>query len=337
MLLLVANPTAQSGKNAARIDKARRALNRHGLLHDFLPTAPNGETVQQVSNALQRGTYKMVIAMGGDGTFAEVGKGLIRSGTQIPMGMLPTGTANDQGRSFGLSSAPDALEHNVAVLAAGYTAPLDAGHIEALDFLGHPVATDWFFDSAGWGMSARTLQTRNKDRRLVESVPLVREVYRDRFVYAGALLRTFMQSWIEEQRFEAEVITPKGRVFLSSLTDLVVKNTRYYAGAWVFDETASPEDGEMELVPFSGQNEWLARAVVNLDGLPVHEHNLQTVGLSLSEVIRAPRFEIHIQDRPLSSPIESQLDGEEWSRASRFLIEVKKHAITLCCPAPESR
>ena len=33
--------------------------------------------------------------------------------------MLPTGTANDQGKSFGLAAGPDALATNVAVIAAG--------------------------------------------------------------------------------------------------------------------------------------------------------------------------------------------------------------------------
>ena len=28
--------------------------------------------------------------------------------------------------------------------------------------------------------------------------------------------------------------------FLSGVTDLIVNNTRYYAGAWVFDQSASP-------------------------------------------------------------------------------------------------
>jgi diacylglycerol kinase family enzyme len=117
--LLVANPTAQSGKNAARIAQAQTLLDRAGVVHTLLPTLPAGATVGAVSEALRGGDWRCVIAMGGDGTFSEVARGLHASGRaeDIPLAMLPTGTANDQGRSFGLSADPKELARNVAVLA----------------------------------------------------------------------------------------------------------------------------------------------------------------------------------------------------------------------------
>jgi diacylglycerol kinase family enzyme len=271
--------------------------------------------------------------MGGDGTFAEVAKGLLASGRHIPMGMLPTGTANDQGKSFGLESDESALPRNVAVLAAGRTAPLDAGRITAFGVLDEVLATDHFFDSAGWGVSAKVLKMRNEDRRLVAGVPLLRELYRDQLVYAGAILREFLLSWVQEQPFEAEVTTAAGTVFLDGLTDLVVKNTRIYAGAWVLDPTGSHEDGEMDLVPMRGRAEWAARGIVHHEQIPLNEPDLAEVGVTLSAPIRAPLFDIRIHDRPLAQPVECQLDGEEWIRANRVRIEVLKHAIQLVVPA----
>src|SRR5580658_2297167 len=99
--LLVGNPTAQSGKNAARIERARTALREAGVTCDLLPTLPDGATIAAVTRALDDGGYGVVIAMGGDGTFREVASGLLESkrSTGIALGMLPTGTANDQGRS----------------------------------------------------------------------------------------------------------------------------------------------------------------------------------------------------------------------------------------------
>lgn len=332
MHLLVGNPTAQSGKNAARIDAARQLMDGWDLRHDFLATRSGGRTVGDVKRALQSGQYETVIAMGGDGTFAEVAKGLIESGSHIPMGMLPTGTANDQGRSFGMSSSPAALETNVATLVARHIAPLDAGRVTAFDILDQPIGQDWFFDSLGWGISARILRLRNEDRRLVSGIPLFREVYRDQLVYAGALLRAFLASYIEEQKFEAEVITPDGHHFLHGLTDLVVKNTRYYAGAWVLDQTASSEDGLMEVVPFHGRNEWIGRAIVTLDTTPLPLHELEAIR-KMSPIIRAPTFTVKLLDRPLGEPVEAQLDGEEWLNAASWRIEVVRHALRLIVPA----
>ena len=111
MYLLVANPTAQSGKNAARIERARRLLDERRLPHQFLSTQPGGGTVAAVKAALDDGDHHTAIYMGGDGTFAEVAKGILQSrrAGEVRLAMLPTGTANDQGKSFGLHASPDAL------------------------------------------------------------------------------------------------------------------------------------------------------------------------------------------------------------------------------------
>jgi diacylglycerol kinase family enzyme len=331
MHLLVGNPTAQSGRNAERIDEARRLMDQVGLAHDFLATRAGGRTVGDVAKALSGGAYACVVAMGGDGTFAEVAKGLLASGTALPMGLLPTGTANDQGRSFGMFAAPKYLEQNVRTLLAGHTVPLDAGHVYAYDLVDKLVAEDWFFDSLGWGISARILRMRNEDRRLVGDVPILRELYRDQLVYAGAILQAFLASYVEEQKFEAEVDTPAGPIFLDGMTDLVIKNTRIYAGAWILDPTSSPEDGEMELVPFRGRNEWIARAVVHLDGVPIPVPLDQLA--ELSPIVRSSRFTVRVNDRPMGQPVEAQLDGEEWISAASFRVEVVRHALRLIVPA----
>ncbi len=328
MLLLVGNPSSQSGRNAERIALARALMERHGIANALLPTRPDGLTVLDVAERLRGGGYEAVVAMGGDGTFADVAKGLMLSGTQIPMGLLPTGTANNNGRSVGLSADPADLERNVMTLKEGTPAPFDAGHVAAFDVLDRHVASDWFFDSMGWGISARILRMRNEDRRLVAGVPILRELYRDRVVFVGAVARAFLESWVGDQQFEAEVTTEHGTVFLEHVTDLIVNNTRYYASAWVFDPTSSHEDGEMELVPFRGQQEWIARCAVSIDGLPPVDDTLP----EMSPIVRARRFEVRLLERAGADPVETQLDGEQWAGATRWDIEVVRHAIHLLVP-----
>ena len=69
-VLLVANPTAQSGRNAERIARAGQLLDAAGLAHTLLPTLPSGGTIGAVRDALSRGDWSMVVAMGGYGTFS---------------------------------------------------------------------------------------------------------------------------------------------------------------------------------------------------------------------------------------------------------------------------
>lgn len=333
--LLVGNPTAQSGKNAARIERARALLDEHGVAHRFLPTEPAGRTVEVVARALDDRALDCAIYMGGDGTFAEVAKGILRSGRaeEVRLGMLPTGTANDQGKSFGLSAEEDALPTNVAVIAAAHEARLDVGRIVARE--GDVVVReDLFFDSAGWGISPRVLQLRNEDRKTIEGVPVLRDLWRDHAVYLGAMLRTFASSYIEDDKFSATVVADGVTHELVGLTDLVVKATRIYGGMWVFDPDSRPDDGKFEVEPFVGKRDWLSKAIVALDGSGMTERALKTIGVEHSEGFSASRIELDLMAAPGGLPLCAQIDGEEFPATSQVLIEVLPRRLRLIVPAP---
>ncbi|MGZ3475252.1 MAG: diacylglycerol/lipid kinase family protein [Polyangiales bacterium] len=329
--LLVGNPTAQSGKNAERIDKARKLLDQSGLSHDFLPTAPAGKTVDAVRDELLAGTYETVIAMGGDGTFAEVAKGLLSSKRDVRLAMLPTGTANDQGKSFGLSSLPAALPHNVAVIAQGNETRLDAGRIVALDEGGKVLREDWFFDSAGWGISPRVLATRNEDRAQISKIPIVREIFRDHVVYAGALFRTFLSSYVEDQKFDAELTVDGQAIRWANLTDLVIKGTRIYGGLWVFDPTSKHDDGLFEVIPFLGKRDWTSKALVHLDQTGMLSESLENMGIEHSTSLRGARIDLELLPHP-GMQIFAQIDGEEFPTSARIQITVHPRVIRLVIP-----
>jgi diacylglycerol kinase family enzyme len=329
--LLVGNPTAQSGKNAERIERAVRGLGAVGVACDVLATLPAGATIPAVADRLRGASYRCVIAMGGDGTFREVGSGLLESGRadEVAMAMLPTGTANDQGRSFGLDAGEAALERNLEVIVAGRETRLDAGKMVTSD---HPA---WFFDSAGWGISARVLRARNEDRVLVEEhAPLLKTLYRDHLVYAGALMRVFLESYVVDDTFTAEIDAEGpagGRVVLDGLTDLIVKGTRVYGGAWVFDRTSRHDDGLFEMVPFRGKLDWMSKAIVDLDGNPLTEEMLNAVGVEHSRPFRFSRATVKLTWPEGGAAPAAQIDGEEHP-ADHATIEVVPRAICLVVP-----
>lgn len=334
--LLVANPTAQSGKNAARIALAQDHFAKLGVTVELLSTLPAGGTIGAVEKALARGEHGVVVAMGGDGTFREVACGLLQSGRarEVAMGMLPTGTANDQGRSFGLEAAQDQLARNVSVVAEGHETGLDAGRITARDDDGHELASTWFFDSAGWGLSARVLASRNRDRSIVEKVAGLRELYRDKLVYAGAFLREFLDSYTLDDKFDAHVVADGETHELEGLSDLILKGTRIYAGAWVFDRDARHDDGEFEVVPFHGKRDWTSKAIVDLEGNPVTEEMLNAVGIAHSKNLSATDIAITLRRRKEGgAAIAAQLDGEEWIPSPRIEVKVQRKAIRLIVPA----
>src|SRR6266480_1001838 len=145
--VLVANPTAHSGKAADWIRHARALLDGAQIAHRFVATEPEGATVERVREAIDDEGARVIVYMGGDGTFAEVAKGILGShhAAEVAMGMLPTGTANDQGKSFGLDAGPGALERNVGVVAEGNTVGCDVGRL-VITRGGKEIHRDLFFD-----------------------------------------------------------------------------------------------------------------------------------------------------------------------------------------------
>jgi diacylglycerol kinase family enzyme len=333
--LLVGNPTAQSGKNEARIAEAQRLLMASGMTHHFVATAPAGGTVQLVAEALASDrALDTAVYMGGDGTFAEVAKGILASGRadEVRLGMLPTGTANDQGKSFGLDAGDADLLRNVRVLAEEHEARLDAGRLRALDAAGVLVREDWFFDSAGWGISPRVLALRNEDRKAIADIPLVRDLWRDQLVYAGALLRTFLASYVDDGKFDARVCADGVEQHWRGLTDLVVKGTRIYGGLWVFDPGARPDDGKFEVVPFVGKRDWVSKALVHLDGSGITAEAFAAVGVRHSENLSAAEIVLELEEQP-GQPLHAQIDGEEFPATPQVRIDVAARALRIVVPA----
>src|SRR5439155_19168451 len=138
---------------------------------------------------------------------------------------------------------------NLGVLLAGKKTRLDAGKLDGA----------WFFDSAGWGLSARVLRERNLEREVVGKIPILRDVYRDQLVYASVLLRVFLDSYVVPDKFDAEVVADGKKFELTGLTDLIVKGTRVYGGAWVFDRDSAHDDGKVEIVTFRGKHDWTSK------------------------------------------------------------------------------
>lgn len=334
--LLVANPTARSGRAKKFIDEAMAALDEANLAPEFIPTLPEGRTVSALATRLEREDVHRVVYMGGDGTFAEAAKGIIlareRSGIDVPLGMLPMGTANDQGRSFGIISGARALRRNVDIIAAGIEQWLDVGRIEALDAHGRPVAQDLWFDSCGMGMSAQILYRRNRDREWVEHVPMLRSFYRNKVVYTSATLRTLMRGLVGRSSFALELILDDKREEYEGVTDVLVQGTILYAGDWIFDPEAKPDDGRFEVIVLRGHADWAAAAIGGHKRNPVTGDDLEVLGLPRRQVPRGKTIEVRLFRPKRVAQIHAQIDGEEFVSTDHFRIENLFHHLRIIVP-----
>jgi len=335
--LLVGNPTARSGKAKARIEEALAGMRERDLPVRFLSTQPAGGTVPEVISAIQSGDVDIVVYLGGDGTFREVAKAVLSardartpSGQPVRMGMLPSGTANDQGKSFGISSQASAVPENLDILARGHVRPVDAVYLERLDADGAVVDGDWFFDSAGFGMHSAILVGRNRDREIVARVPVLRDLYRDQAVYVGAGLREYLRSYVAPTAFDATVIAHGNRHELTGLSDLIFNNTAIYAGSWVPARHCEPDDGLVECVQMRGRHEILAHLIADLKDAPVLQGAFEWWGLT-AESFPGAAFDITLHTAR-GNDVYSQIDGEEWQAGRRFRVTVHHRVLPLIVP-----
>lgn len=128
--------------------------------------------VADLTAALHERTCDLVVVAGGDGTVGKTACQL--SGWQLPIAILPLGTANNTARSLGL---PKRAKKAVATWKQAERVPFDLG---LLDDGAERVR---FAECVGWGVFARTIaearrrdsdgsvkQTLKRDRRLFRSL-----------------------------------------------------------------------------------------------------------------------------------------------------------------------
>src|SRR5689334_6847926 len=121
---LIANPGAGKASNAAdNLKLVIGYLEKNSLKVDVALAKPKEEATPMARQAIKDG-YKIVIAMGGDGTIEAVMRGMI--GSKGRLGIIPAGTENNIAKSLGI---PKDLEEACALIASDHTLKLDMGQV----------------------------------------------------------------------------------------------------------------------------------------------------------------------------------------------------------------
>ncbi len=150
--LIVLNPAAGQ-EDPLRV---RRLLGGafavRGASFDLVETAGAGDAERFARDAVRLG-YRAVVAVGGDGTVAEVITGL--AGTQVPLAVVAQGTGNQVACNLGI---PRDIEGAVEVAVHGVPAPMDLGQLADGRYFA-------LMAGAGWDAEVMTAATRElKDR-----------------------------------------------------------------------------------------------------------------------------------------------------------------------------
>jgi diacylglycerol kinase (ATP) len=293
---LAYNPAARGldGERITGIDRAVDILQHAGHRVETVPTEGPGSAAGLAARCIREGADLILVA-GGDGTINEVVNGMI--GEQVPLGILPAGTANVLAAELGLTGNWIEVARNV-----GRWVPrrIPAGLLTA----GPEGHRRHFLILTGIGLDAHIV--RNVDPKLKK--------FQGKLSYWLAALGEFARTLDE---FE---VRAAGRRFRVSFA--VASRVRNYGATLELTPQAGLLRDDFGLALFEGSNtfrylEYLAGALSNrLD---------RTNGVSLLHVKSAEFL-------PLAdAPVFIQVDGES-AGCLPARIDLIPDALTMLCP-----
>jgi diacylglycerol kinase (ATP) len=168
----------------------------------------------------------LVVLSGGDGTMNAAAAALVE--TNLPLGMLPLGTANDLARTLGIPADAQAAAQ---IIVGGHRRRIDLGEVN-----GHP-----FFNVASIGVSVAVAQALTGDLKRRWG----------RLAYAIASLRALRRA----RAFRAEIHC-EGEVHHVRTLQIAFGNGRYYGAGMTVDEEAQPDDGMLHLYSLEFDSAW---------------------------------------------------------------------------------
>lgn len=149
--LIIVNPKAGQETLATLRRKLGGAFAARDVNFDIVTTLYSRHATE-LARAAARAGYVRVCVVGGDGTIAEAATGLV--GTEVPLGVIPRGTANQVALNLKI---PMALEKAVDIAINGTPQPIDVGQIDGKAFA---LVAGAGFDAAVMGAATRELKER---------------------------------------------------------------------------------------------------------------------------------------------------------------------------------
>jgi diacylglycerol kinase (ATP) len=138
---VILNPYSNRWNSEKRWPEAESALKAAGVDFDIVISQKKGQIVELAEQAVYEKCSPIIVA-GGDGSIGDAANGLMRAvqsrkGKLVPLGIMPTGSANDLVYALGL---PTDLKEAAKVIGAGKTRQMDLGKLNDRYFVNNSAA-----------------------------------------------------------------------------------------------------------------------------------------------------------------------------------------------------
>jgi diacylglycerol kinase (ATP) len=303
--LLIYNPT--SGRRRHRrfsdVEQAARILSNAGILTELAPTTARFSATSIARQAVDQ-RIDMVIACGGDGTVNEVVNGL--AGSQVPMALLPAGTANILAKELGIPwDIPHAARlipgATVRRIALGLAETTNGFHTESL-----PHAGRYFLCVAGAG----------PDGAIVNGVDETLKKKAGILAYWGEGARQFFSYNFPEMKIRSDSREQRA-------TFVVLGRTAHYGGPFKITTEASLFENSFEILTNSQRSRFAY--LVCLPALLLGK-------LRRIKGIEAWKATAAVCEAAGSEPVYAQVDGEPIGPAP-ISFRIVPDALSLVTPA----
>jgi diacylglycerol kinase (ATP) len=297
---VVLNPKAKAG----RAEKAQSALKRKFSESDvrFARTSYPGHATAIARRAVAE-RAETVVAVGGDGTIREVINGIL--GSDVSIGIIPAGTANDLAAYYHL---PHNIDKAGDIILHHKIRPADVIRVNG----------EYYITAGGVGLPSEVayLANRIKSRGRI-----------GRFLgrFLSSQLYIFIALWtvlVKSRPRNPVVVRSDGRVVASDILSLTINNQPFLGRNFLVSPGAANDDGQLDICLIKsprGRLRTLAVVLKALSGKHVH--------LPCVRIWRTDRLTVEAE-----SPLRFLSDGEVSQKARRFNIRIFPGALNVIVP-----
>lgn len=309
--LVIVNPTSAAGTTRRRWPQLASELRAHFGPFACVFTQHPGDAAR-IAEAEARSGRRLIIACGGDGTISEVANGLLRSGRDAELGVLPSGTGGDLRRALRI---PKRAADAARALRTGRTRVIDVGRAIYITPSGEEQER-FFINVASFGIGGEVVARLKRTTTLAGQVT---KLFGGKAAFAYSMLRTVLSA----ARPRVAVALDGGPEVSLEVLNFCIANARYFGGGMKIAPRASMVDGAFDVVVIGD----MPSAEVILKAYSIY------LGTHLGiEEVRAARARRCVA-RPVvqEARIDLEIDGETVGYLPAT-FEIVPQALRLRCP-----
>lgn len=242
-LTILANPVAGRGRAKRLLPRLRALLAERGIPHQLHLTEHPRHELALAERAASAGA-DTILAVGGDGTWGNVVRGILASGRRPRLALLAAGTGNDLAYATGVPAHD--VEATLAIATGTGERAIDVGEVDGVHFV----------NCAGFGFDAEVLRATQGVRWLRGHTVYLLTATRKLFGYRGFATAI---SYLDASR-DGETSASSAPGAIRHLA-VIVSNGPRFGGGFLIAPGARVDDGALDLIRVRDGSPWRRLAV----------------------------------------------------------------------------